>query len=260
MKERYTTIILGATYYGLGYASGHPDCLILEESQTLGGDFHHCFHPVRMEEMGKEEEKSAMGQIMREYSVWTVDSFDLLKAQAVVHEYAARKITEGMEILLDARLLSVEQHPDGVCVAFITNEGIQSVSVDNLVDATVDCVSSPEAVRCISKTLNIFTVAITEKFNERLRKVCPVCCILEGPLENEKLIQFCFAPEVSIVEAYEQVMGYWAAAFPDGEERILFVADAFDARYEPVGEKPSAWVGQRFSNPVTAFVKGAAVR
>lgn len=257
MKQRYTTIVLGATYYGLGYASSHEGCLILEEAQTLGGDFHHCLRPVRMEEAGEAERNSEMGRIMAEYGVWTDTSFDLLKAQAVVHEYAARKIAAGMEILLDARLLSVDRNAAGVTVNFITNQGIQSVSADNLVDATVDCISAPGKVVCTAKSFNVFTVAMGEDFSKKLKTVCPACCVRNGPLENEKLIQFCVDPEATLTEAYEKMMAYWAMAFPNGEEKILFAADTFDVRYEPAGEMPAGWVAERFPNPVTAFVKGA---
>ncbi len=257
MKERYTTIVLGATYYGLGYASSHTDCLILEESQTVGGDFHHCLHPVRMDDAGEAARDSEMGKIMGEYGVWTETQFDMLKAQAVVHEYVARKMEEGMEILLDARILSVEWERSGVAISFITNEGIQKVTAEHLVDATVDCVSEPEKVVCCAKSLNVFTVAMTGSFEQKLREACSACCILQGPLENEKLIQFFFDADVPMTEAYLKIMEYWGNAFPEGEEKILFVADTFDARYTPSGEKSVAWVGQRFANPVAAFVKGA---
>lgn len=260
MKKRYTTIVLGATYYGLGYASSHPDCLILEESQTAGGDFHHCLHPVRMDNAVKAEKESEMGAIMSEYGVWTADCFDMLKAQAVVHEYIARKLLQGMEILLDARILSVVRDDTGVTVTFITGEGISQVTADNLVDTSVDCISAPEAVRCTAKTLNVFTVAMEEDFSQRLRAACDACCILDGPQENEKLILFCCAPEEKMTQAYLRMMDYWNKAFPDGEEKILFVADTFDARYESVGEKPEFWVGQRFANPIDAFVKGAMAK
>lgn len=260
MKERYATIVLGATYYGLGYTSSHPDCLILEESQTVGGDFHHCLHPVRMDDMEEETRGTELAKIMQEYGVWTDSGFDMLKAQTVAHEFAARKLTEGMEIILDARILSVERRGSGVAVSFITNEGIQEIAAENIVDATVDCISAPEAVCCTAKTLNVFTVAMTESFNEQLRKACPVCCILEGPLENEKLVQFSVPADTPITEAYLQMMNYWGKAFPNGEEKILFVAQTFDARYEPVREKPAAWVGERFANPVAAFAKGAMAR
>lgn len=260
MKERYATIVLGGGYYALGYASTHPDCLILEESQSLGGDFHHCLHPVRMESCPDTARECELGQIMAEFGVWTEAGFDLLKAQTVVHEYAARKLEAGLEILLDAHFLSAENVDAGVKVTFFTNEGIQEVWADKLVDATADCISEPKAVCCTAKTLNAFTVAMTENFADTLKRACPECCVLEGPLENEKLILFPVPVQMGLKDAYLQMMDAWTRAFPAGEEKILFVAETFDARYEAAAEHPAGWVGQRFANPVEAFTEGAMAK
>ncbi len=260
MKERYTTIVLGGGYYALGYASTHPDCLILEESQSLGGDFHHCLHPVRMENCPDTARNSGLGQIMTEFGVWTESGFDLLKAQTVVHEYASRMLETGLEILLDAHFLSAERADSGVKVTFFTNEGIQEVWADKLVDTTADCVSDPKAVRCTAKTLNAFTVAMTENFAQTLQKACPECCVLAGPMENEKLILFPVPPQMGLTDAYFQMMAAWSRAFPAGEEKILFVAETFDARYEAAERIPEGWVAARFADPVSAFVEGAVAK
>ena len=164
MKKHYSTIVLGATYYGLGYASAHPDCLILEEFQTVGGDFHHCLHPVSMDADGLHAWGTQLGKLMREHGAWTEDGFDLLKASPVAHEFVARRMTDGMDILLDAHIISVDKNETGVTVTYITNEGISSVTAGRLVDATVDCVSDPDSVRCTAKSLNVFTVCMAAVF------------------------------------------------------------------------------------------------
>ncbi len=257
MKDRYTTIVLGGGYYALGYASTHEDCLILEESQSLGGDFHHCLHPVRMENCPDSARECELGQIMTEFGVWTEAGFDQLKAQTVVHEYASRKLEKGMEILLDAHFLSAERVDSGVKVTFFTNEGMQEVWADKLVDTTADCISDPKAVHCTAKTLNVFTVAMTETFADTLKRACPECCVLEGPLENEKLILFPVPAQLGLKDAYVQMMDAWTRAFPAGEEKILFVAETFDARYEAAKQIPEGWVASRFADPVSAFMEGA---
>lgn len=256
MKKHYSTILLGATYYSLGYASSHSDCLILEESQTIGGDFHAGLHPVHSENAPDNE----MGEIMREYGVWTTAGFDLLKAQMVVHEYASRKLADGMELLLDCRIICAEQRKDGVSVSFITNQGISDVTADRLIDTTVDCISEGTAVRCVGKTLNAFSVAMEDNFAGKLKRVCPECLVTQGPLENEMLICLPTAPEVSLTDAYREMIRVWSMAFPDGEEKILFVAENFDAVYEAVAQKPPQWVGRRFLNPMAAFEEGAMAK
>lgn len=254
MKKRYQTVILGATYCGLGYLSTHSDCLLLEESQTVGGDFHHSLHPL--EEQPAAGKKSTLGRILTEHGVWTDTGFDLLKASLAAHELAARLLEEGREILLDARLVDVKRSETGVVVSFLTCEGMCEVCADQLLDTTVDCISSPESVRCTEKTLNVFTVAQTKTFCEALKAACPECTIREGFAPDEKLVQFPVPVCCSLEEAYRAVCEIWRKAFPDAAEKILFVADDFDARYVPVCEN-TAWAGARSANPLAAFLKGA---
>lgn len=254
MKKQYQTVILGATYYGLGYLSTHSDCLLLEESQTVGGDFHHSLYPL--EEQPAAGRESALGRILTGYGVWTDTGFDLLKASLAAHELAARLVEEGREILLDARLVNVKQTETGVAVSFLTCEGLCEVWANRLLDTTVDCISSPESVRCTQKTLNVFTVAQTNTFGETLKAACPGCTVREGFAPDEKLVQFPVPVRCGLEEAYSAVCEIWCRAFPDAAEKILFVADDFDAQYVPVSEN-TVWAGERSANPVAAFLKGA---
>ncbi len=256
MKKHYSTVILGATYYGLGYGSAHPDCLILEEFQTVGGDFHHCLHPVSMDADGLRAWDTPLGKLMREHGVWTGSGFDLLKASPVAHEFAARRMTDGMDILLDAHTISVEKNENGAAVTYVTNEGISSVTAGRLVDATADCVSAPDSVRCTAKTLNVFTVRMTADFDAKLQAACPDCRIIDGFNENEKLICFPVPAEETMTHAYRGVMETWKKAFPDGDEKILFVADDFDVRFEPIGAGSPDWAGVKAANPMAAFLRG----
>ncbi len=260
MKKRYDTIVLGATYYGLGYASSHPDCLVLEEFQTVGGDFHHSLHPARMDAGAERAADTELGRLMRQYGVWTETGFDLLKVSPVAREFAARKMEGGMGILLDAHVISVEKCEADVIVTFITNEGIQSVKGSHLVDATVDCISAPSAVRRTAKSLNVFTVCMGPDLEAKLMAVCPGCEVTDGSNENEKLIQFPVPVDEPMTKAYQNMMEIWKEAFPGHEEKILFVADDFDAAYERIGAEGTDWVGGLASNPMEAFLKGAEAR
>ncbi len=253
MKKHYARIILGASYYALGYESSHEDCLILEQSQTVGSEFHLAVRPVTV----RDGASGPMCDIMREYGVLTPGTFDQLKAQAVVHEYASRRLEEGMQLVLDAHIISVSFSDEGVSVSFIDNEGISTVTAERLIDTTDECVSVAGMVKCVSKTLNAFTVALSDGFTEKLTTVHPECRVIDGSMENEKIICFAVSPDTSLAEAYRELVDVWSKAFPEGEEKILFVAENFDAVYEPVKEKPRGWVGRYYDDPFTAFAEGA---
>lgn len=260
MKTHFETVLVGATYYALGYASSHTGCLILEENQTVGGDFHPMLHPVRTEAAGETEKASELGQLMIWYGVWTEAGFDLLKAAPVAHEYAAQLISLGRDILLDCRILSVQKDGRQFTVRYFCNEGICEVKADRVVDTTVSRVTEPDSVRCTKKTLNVFTVCNHPGFNDILKGACPDCEILEGFCENEKLMRFPAEPGEETADICRRVAGIWKTAFPAGEEKILLTADIPDAVYESTGEGTATWNGGRFEHPAAAFVKGRDAR
>lgn len=256
MKKHYARIILGASYYALGYESAHDDCLILEQSQTVGSEFHQTVRPAKV----RGGEESPLCGLMREYGVLTDDSFDQLKAQAVVHEYVSRRLGEGMQLVLDAHIISVTTSDEGAIVSFIDNEGISTVTADRLIDTTDECISSAGEVKCVSKTLNAFTVALEDGFSEKFLSASPRSRVIEGPMENEKIVCFAVNPDVPLTDAYRALIDTWKKAFPEGEEKILFVAENFDAVYEPVKDKPCYWVGKHYDDPFIAFAEGAAAQ
>ena len=256
MKKKFATVLLGATYYALGYWGSHDDCLILEESQLVGGDFHAMLHPARMENVGEKEEQSELGKLMREYGVWTEKGFDLLKAAPVAHEYAARQIQEGKAILLDCRLLGIRLEADAYVIRYFCNEGICEVRADQVIDTTISRISAPDLTKTVRQTLNAFTIAQEPGFDEKLWAVCPDIEILSGFNENEKLLRFPAQLDETIVPAYQRMVGTWKKAFPAGEEKLLFVADTLDAVYESTGDGIAPWNGGRFQHPVSAYVKG----
>lgn len=260
MKTKFSTVLIGGTYYALGYWTCHDDCLILEESRRVGSDFHAMLHPAEMNDTGETEKRSALGELMREYGVWTDKGFDLLKAAPAAHEYAARQIEKGKEILLDCRIIDIRREANGYTVRYFCNEGICEAAADEVIDTTVERISARDMVRQGRTTMNVFTVAQNPDFNGNLSAVCPECEILEGFNESEKLIRFPIAPDEDPVAVYRRITEIWKKAFPAGEEKILFVADAPDAEYESTGDGVVPWNGGRFPNPVSAFVMGGAAR
>lgn len=253
MKQRHKAIVLGAGYAGLGYLSTHPDCLLLEEGQTVGGDFHATLRPCR-EAFG---EPGVLADALRENDVLKQDGFDFLKASLVAHRFAARLMERGKKLCLDAQLLSVEAQPDGVAVRYFTNEGEHVVMADSLVDATPEGISCPDALCCVRKWLNVFTVCNTPDFEAALKSVCPDCKVFDGLRPQERFVMFPVPLEMNLPGAGRLVADTWRRAFPNGNEKILFMAQNFDAQYKQLKPFPWNWIGQRCTTLTEAFEKGA---
>ena len=195
---------------------------------------------------------------MQEYGVWTESGFDLLKAAPVAHACAAQLLQDGKGILLDCRIMDIVRKADQFIVRYFCNEGICEAAADRVIDTTVSRITGKTKKR--SQSLNAFTVAQEPGFDENLKKACPGCVIRDGFLENEKLMQFPASVDKTIVPVYQRMVEAWKKAFPEGNEKILFVADTLDAVYESADDGNVPWNGGRFANPVTAFVKGGEAK
>lgn len=258
MKSKVHTLVVGATYFGIGYAAAHRDCLVLESSQIMGGDFRQGAKTADISQIGAKEANCELGSLMKEYHVWEDGKFDSLKATPVLHEYVNRKGRENVDVYMDIKILSIRKTNAGYVVRTICNEGITDITCERMIDTTVLRETYPGGAKCTSKTLNMFTVCLSADFDKKMKAVCPNCIIEEGVNEGERMLKFPFAPETSAPDAYQEVMVIWNKAFPNGEEKILFAAGDFDYVCERVNEEnaPCPWNGGSFGNPLSAFAAG----
>lgn len=262
MKNETDTLIVGATYFGIGYASAHPkECTVIESSQVLGGDFHQNLRPADVQEAGEREASTELGKLMRRLHIWEEDRFDVLKSAPAIHKYAAEKEND-IHILLDARIISISGKTNGYEVKYMDNEGIHLLHCNKILDTTMCRDTYPAGARCSAKTLNLFTAAVTEDFEGKLKNVCPECRVFEGPYAGEKVVKFPFGPTTGRLAACAELTNLWKKAFPEGEEKILFVAEEFEYVCEETedGEAPCPWYGESFANPLSAFTAGMDYR
>lgn len=259
MEKKIDTLIVGATYFGIGYASVHPqECMIIEQSQTLGSDFHQNLRSADMGEADGYEAAAELGNLLRELHIWEDGKFDILKASPAIHKYVA-ETQKDIHILLDARLIALSREEEGYLVKYMDNEGIHFLRCGRVLDTTMCRDTDPAGARCTAKTLNLFTAGVTEGFEGKLTAVCPECRILEGYHKGEKIVKIPFEPQVKMLAAYDEMTKLWKKAFPDGEEKILFVAEEFESVCEEAdgAESPCPWNGGRYANPLSAFAAGA---
>lgn len=255
MQKEISTVIIGGSYFAMGYASAHADCMVLESSQILGIDFHRGLRTADLSDVSTEEADTEPGKLFAEHRVWQSGKFDILKAAPVLHAYCNQN---NLKVTLDAKLLAAEKESGGYMVRYITNSGIHEIHCRKLLDATVLRDTYREGAVCRTKTLNMFTVCVGEGFDDKLKKVAPDCRIEEGMNQGERIVKIPFRPDEKISRAYESVTGIWKKAFPRGEEKILFLAQDFDYSCDSTDEEnaPCPWVGAIFSNPLSAFAAG----
>lgn len=261
MKNRIDTLFVGATYFAIGYASVHPECVIMESSQTLGGEFHHSLIPVKSGSVGEEDRETALAEMMKQEQVLKDGNLDLLKASLVLHRFVSEQ-TDRIHILMDARILELEKEKGEYVVKYMDQEGIHQVYCKRVLDTTARRVTSPGDAICKEKFFNLFLVSMTDTMEQKLTAVCPGCIIIDGRNPGEKFVKFPSEAEETVTDAYRRITDLWKKAFPQAKERIMFMAEDFEytcAEREDA-DAPCPWMSVKFLNPLTAFAKGAAYR
>ena len=255
MQKEIGTLVIGGSYFGVGYASAHPDCAILETSQILGCDFHRGIRTADLSGVEESEAGTELGKLMEKHHVIENGKFDVLKAAPVLHEYCAQS---HIKIIMDAKLLAVEKQETNYFVRYATNSGIHDIHCKNILDTTVLRDTYPEGKKCIAKTLNIFSICVGDSFDRKIKETFPECVIENGFCPREKIVRISFPAEKSLPDAYEETTVCWGRAFPNGEEKILFIAQDFDYVCDRINEEsaPCAWIKGVFPNPLSAFAAG----
>lgn len=255
MRKEISTVIIGGSYFAIGYASAHADCMVLESSQILGIDFHRGLRTADLADVRAKEADTELGKLFADHQVWQDGKFDILKAAPVLHAYCNQN---NLKVTLDARLLAAEKESKGYMVRYITNSGIHEIRCTHLLDTTVLRDTYREGIYCKKKTLNLFTVCVEDGFEEKLKAAVPDCRIEEGMNPGERVVKIPFPTDKKISRAYEAVTEIWKKAFPGGEEKILFIAQDFDYSCSSFRKEnaPCPWVGAMFSDPLSAFAAG----
>ena len=260
MNDGYDTVLIGATYFAIGYAAAHAHCLILEETQVAGSDFHLSFRPAFMTERDERWRNDDLGCLMTQFGVWKENTFDVLKAALVIDEYAAQFGVRKLGLVLDAKVLEIEGDKAGYTVTYLTNNGIQKARAAHVLDTTAERITSPASAACHSKALMLYTLLRQDENLSRIADGFPGSTVNPGFQPHEYVIRVPVDLQMTLAEAYGEVADRWRGIFPRREERLLMLGRAFDAEYTVRQEDKAVcpWINRRFFNPIEAFSSGKA--
>lgn len=248
MRDFYDTLVLGASLAGLGYASTHPDTLILEPTEMLGQEFTASFRPIRGElphTGGALEESLIRNGILSEKGV-----LDSLALSVGLYKFAK---VEELSVLLLAQVVGITKVPDGFSVEFLTNTGMRTVRAARILDTR-----SGHGRR----RFNVVCHNLPEDFEKRIQEQFPLGVqVVSGCREAEYYVCFAVPEKAQIYDARQMVNAGWKSAFANGEAKITMAAFDFDIVPEKCIEfvKPD-WVqftGAAFADPLEAFCTGA---
>lgn len=251
----YLTIIFGSGYAGLGFAAAQPETLILEETETVGSDFHAVLRPAYKVSTPHTKQAQELCEFLRHYNVMTEgEKLDVLRLSTAICRYEELRNTE---ILLNARLISIIYEPDGYYVNIATNSGVRTLHTKQIIDVTAKRVTARNSVRVCANQLHIICSNPTDDFEERIHKFAHTAKCRQLFMQGEWSVTFDFAPEITLAEARLKTEQLWQRAFPNGESLIDAVSFDFDVVAKPVGTEKIPWIAPHaYDDPIAAYDAG----
>lgn len=257
MERQVDTVLLGASFYAIGYAASHAESLIVEETEILGNDYEGHFRvPICESNATFDQISSNFRSFLQKKGVISDSGHvDILSLATVICAYVKEK---HLPILLDSFLVSAEKQKIGYRLSIFTNGGIYNILTKNLIDTTALRISQRDNLVVKSKYLSVLCFRPSEDFTIRLREVCPGCDFFQGFFPEEWFIRFSFDCSASLPMARDAVYNWWRQAFPHGESLIDCMSFDFDVKAVS-GSRPDfcCWVPPyRHSSPLGAFADG----
>ena len=257
MEGQVDAVLLGASFFAIGYTSTCPGSLIVEETEVLGNDFEGCLRASGPDaDAASDRDNLDFRRFLRGKGVLSDSGcVDIPSLATVVCAYVREK---RIPVLLDAFLLSAEKREDGYHLSIFTNDGIHMIRTRELIDTTALRVSQRDNLVVRAKYLYALCYRPAADFTARLRAVCPACEFSRGFFQDEWIVRFPFDGSAALPTARQAVYDWWRRAFPLGE--ALIDGMSFDFDVDAVsGTRPDfcRWVPHhRHAGPVEAFTDG----
>ncbi|MDF2959283.1 MAG: hypothetical protein K0S39_1018 [Paenibacillus sp.] len=265
MKEMLDTLIIGATFAGIGLARSSLDrrAVLVERTTLIGHEFINCYKP------GTGWNRTPEHELTRELrQEWLQKR--LLTPDGGVHLGGISPIL--YKLLLESGLsqavrfmtevVEVKKQPDGYEVTLFDAGGLRTLRTERIVDTTSDCRSAtggkPIHAKAVSAVLHHANATadsmIPEAFADRISL---------GAFASEAYLQLPLAPQASWADARHALHSFWANRPEELKDwKIAAVADEFavtpPTRFEVLGE---GWVwlpSSAFDNPLEALDAGYA--
>lgn len=255
--EKYSLVIIGATYAGLGIASCCENVLVLEEAQILGSDYHLTFRPVSDTCTLHSSNTIKLYSFMQEHKIVTNNSIDILRMSTALCNYAIKENWD-KKIIFNAQLTQCVQTENGYEITYFSNTGLHTVLTKDVVDTTSLRSTAKEFAEINVKYLHVICDEVTDVANEIFKN--NNLTVNNGFLPTEKTVTFEFAPSTSLASARLELENKWNKMFPNGEVLIDAISFDFDTVAVPKSGEVPLWIPPHSSdNPFTAFDVGCSL-
>lgn len=266
--SHYRTIVLGATFAGLGAALEDIDgTLVIERTAQVGHEFINSFNPGRnWNGTALSPSGASLKEELRERGILSDDGLVHLPALAPV---LYNRIHDSvLRILLLTEVLHVENRGDRVVVTIHHASGRRVVSADKLIDTRTEAVMPGEIA---AKRMNAMLLYGGEEELRDVELPSPSTArtigagaeIVRCKLRGEWILKLPIDKDDDWVQAREKLNRFWTERTPEWADwTICAVATSFEVEAVPGGGAEDGrirrLISAAYSNPLEAYEAGIA--
>ncbi|WNQ08886.1 hypothetical protein MJA45_14630 [Paenibacillus aurantius] len=258
-RDYFPTVILGATFAGLGAAYANEESLVMERTSFVGHEFINSFHPgVGWHETALTEKGMKLKQELMERGVMSDEGSVHIPAVAPI--LYNKIIQDSLSVLLQTEVTEIVSAGNSWEVTVYNNSGFRRIKTDRVIDTRPE-MAPTELLR--SKSLNALLNCGEEELvlPEEIRGQAH---LVKGKLKGEIILKFPVDVKDDWFVSRQKLHQFWVNR-PEAWKAwtISAISGCFEWRHDQ-GEPASASPGRvslpssAYRNPLEAFEAGLA--
>ncbi len=262
MPQSADTLVLGATFAGLGFLAAHKDALLVERGIHAGYEFLSAMKTARMNTAAQTQAGVQLVAALQERNIsLNGNGSGGLSFSAMPILFERIRHVERPPIFF-ADLVSVSEHPHGFTVEFSDNGGMFTVECMRILDTTGAAQSCPAFRPYITgKSIQAILGCEDADWCDRTVGTAKIC---RGFAKSFCFLSFPIAPEDDWFAARSALWKFWEKRPAELQGyRIARIAERFGYQYAgafPLRCGNRLWLPSgSFENPLAAYDAGAAL-
>ncbi|MFD2700844.1 hypothetical protein ACFSVM_10225 [Paenibacillus shunpengii] len=255
--EQVSTVIIGASFLGLGLASRlGPDVLVIEPSNGVGNEFIRSF---RLSDRKYTPVTASGVELLRELILRNVtDKEGRLHLPGMMPVMIQHITGQKLHVRMQTQVVEVHLRDGKFEVVCYDASGFRYFVADRLVDTTSQCVTRNGQGCVKTKSLNMMLLGT---FGTHHSEESSAYTIYQGHFPNETVLKFAVDPMDDWITARSKLFDFWLNR-PEPLRHCSFVthADEFDIELDTMQASiqpgwdwlPSAY----YANPLEAYDQG----
>lgn len=248
MKKRYGTVLLGGSMLALGYASRHPDAVVIERGELLAPEYTACFRPAPA-----EEAEPACGLRDFLHSCGVIEADGAVQTLPLLPALCGFVLERKIPVQLLTAFVSARREGEDWALTVCHNGGLQEIHAGQVIDTR-----TPAGGPCFFHVICNEPPADLEK---KLAAAAPEKTAVSAVhTRRASYLTFRLPPDTGLAAARELALHTFAGAFPGGEAKISVMGFALDRRPgAPRTDQSGSWrhlPGSDAEGPLSAWQIG----